>query len=171
MPRVTALLLALGLGACVVAGCGGGGGGDEPLVNPDVLLDSATAHPVKSAQLEGDAQLTLDGSSVLTEPVTLRVDGAYVSGGGVRIPSFDWKFTVKVLGFGVSGKLVSTGQNVFISPFGDNYEVGRGTIAAVNQRVAATSFHARDLFGTARNEGNDEVKGVATPHVKAELDG
>ncbi len=171
MRRVTTLLLVLGASAGVIAGCGGGGSSDEPLVKPEALLDSAAAHAVKSAQLEGQARLTLDGSSALTQPVTLRVQGAYVSGGGVRIPSFDWRFAVKVLGFGVSGKLVSTGQNVFLSPFGDNYEVGRGTIAAVNQRVAASSFHGRDLFGPARNEGNEEVKGVATQHVNAELDG
>lgn len=165
------MLLAVGTAVGLLAGCGGGDGSDAPLVNPDALLDSAAAHPVKSADIEGEAKLTLDGSSVLSQPVTFRVEGPYVGGGGLRIPSFDWKFAVKVLGFGVSGKLVSTGQNVFVSPFGDNYEVGRGTIAAVNQRVAASSFHARDLFGTARNEGNEEVNGVATQHVNAELDG
>jgi hypothetical protein len=169
--RVTTLLLAVGTFAGLVAGCGGGDGDDAPLVNPDVLLDSAAGHPVKSAQLEGQARLTLDGSSVLTQPVTIRVEGPYVGGGGIRIPSFDWKFNVRVLGFGVGGKLVSTGENVFISPFGDNYELGRESTAAINAQVAASSFHARDLFGVARNEGNEEVNGTQTQHVNAELDG
>ena len=100
------LILAIGALASLVAGCGGGDGGDRPLVDPDVLLDSAAAHPVRSADLEGHAKLTLEGSSVLSQPVTAQVQGPYVSGGGVRIPSFDWKFNVKVLGFGVGGKLV-----------------------------------------------------------------
>jgi hypothetical protein len=94
-----------------------------------------------------------------------------VSGGGDRIPNFDWKFNVKVLGFGVGGKVVSTGENVFISPFGDNYEVGSDAIASVNQQVAASSVPARELFGAAGNEGNEEVNGVETQHVSAEIEG
>ncbi len=170
MRRVITLLLAV-VPLAALAGCGGGDGGDAPLENPDALLDSAAAHPVRSADVEGQAKLTLEGSTVLSQPVTLRVQGPYVSGGGERIPSFDWKFNVKVLGFGVGGKIVSTGENVFISPFGDNYEVGRDVIAAVNQQVAATSTPARDLFGAARNEGNEEVNGVDTQHVSAEIEG
>jgi predicted small lipoprotein YifL len=168
--RVITLLLAV-VPLAALAGCGGGDGGEPPLENPDVLLDSAAAHPVRSADVEGQAKLTLEGSSLLSQPVTARVQGPYVSGGGERIPSFDWKFNVKVLGFGVGGKVVSTGENVFISPFGDNYEVGRDVIATVNQQVAATSMPARDLFGAARNEGNEEVNGVETQHVSAEIEG
>jgi hypothetical protein len=167
--RVTTLLLAV-VPSAALAGCGGGGG-NPPLENPDVLLDSAAAHPVRSADIQGQAKITLEGSSVLSQPVTLRVEGPYVGGGGVRSPSFDWKFNVKVLGFGVGGKVVSTGQNVYISPFGDNYEVGSDVIAAINQQVAATSVPARDLFGPARNEGNEEVNGVETQHVSAEIEG
>jgi hypothetical protein len=171
VPRVITLLLAIVTLPSLVVGCDGGESEDAPLVNPDVLLDSAAAHPVRSADLEGRARFTLEGSSRLTEPVTLRVKGPYVSGRGVRIPSFDWNFDVDVLGFGVGGKLVSTGQNVLISPFGDNYEMGRDAVAAVNREVAANSVSARELFGTARNEGNEEVNGVETQRVSAELDG
>lgn len=171
MRWVIALLLAGGTSAYLLAGCGGGDGGDAPLVDPDTLLDSAASHPVRSADLEGEARLTLDGSALLSQPVVLRVEGPYVSANGARIPSFDWKFNVKVIGFGVGGKLVSTGENVFISPFGDNYEVGVETIAAVNQEVAASSLQARELFGSARNEGNEQVDGTDTQHVSAELEG
>jgi hypothetical protein len=165
------LILALGMLAVLLAGCGDGDGGDAPLEDPDALLDAAAAHPVRSADVAGEARITLEGSSLLSEPVTVRVEGPYVSGGGERIPSFDWKFNLKVLGFGIGGKLVSTGENVFVSPFGDNYEVGTAAVAAVNQRVAATSVPARDLFGPARNEGNEEVDGTDTQHVSAEIEG
>jgi hypothetical protein len=161
----------MGALAALLVGCGGGDDGNAPLENPDVLLDSAAAHPVRSADVQGQGKITLEHSSVLSQPVAFQVEGPYVSGGGQRIPSFDWKFNVKVLGFGVGGKAVSTGENVFISPFGDNYEVGRDVIGAVNQQVAATSTPARDLFGAARNEGNEEVNGVETQHVSAEIEG
>jgi hypothetical protein len=169
--RRTSLALAAVLLTLPVAGCGGGDDANAPLVPPGALLDSAAAHPVRSAQVDGEARLTLDGSGTLSQPVTLRVEGPYVSGEGERIPSFDWKASIKVLGFGVGGKLVSTGGNVFLSPFGDNYELGREAIAAINEQVAASSTTARDLFGTARNEGNEDVNGVATQHVNAELNG
>ena len=136
-----------------------------------MLLDSTAAHPVRSADLQGQAKVTLDDSSMLSQPVTLRAEGPYVSGGGERIPSFDWKFNVKVLGFAVGGKVVSTGENVFISPFGDNYQVGRDVIAAINEQVAATSTPAGELFGATRNEGDEEVNGVETQHVSAEIEG
>jgi hypothetical protein len=165
------LIVTIGTFPALLAGCGGGDSRDTPPIDPEALLDSAAAHPVRSADLEGQARLTLEGSSLLSQPVTLRVKGPYLSGEGVRIPSFDWKFNVNVLGFGVGGKLVSTGENVFISPFGDNYEVGTDVVAAVNQEVAATEVPARDLFGAARNEGNDEVNGVETEHVSAEVQG
>jgi len=171
VPRVITVLLAIAMLPGPLAGCDGGESEDTPLVNPDVLLDSAAAHPVRSADLEGQGRLTLEGSSLLTEPLTLRVKGPFVSGGGDRIPGFDWTFDVELMGFGVDGKLVSTGQNVFISPFGDNYEVGTEAAAAVNQEVAASSVQARELFGAARNEGNEEVNGVETQRVSAELDG
>jgi hypothetical protein len=164
-------LLAVGASATLIAGCGGSDGGDAPLVKPQVLLESAAAHPVRSADVRGQARLTLNGSSVLAQPVTMRVEGPYVSGGGVRIPSFDWKFGVKVLGFGVGGKLVSNGQNVFLSPFGDNYEFGEPAIAAVNRQLSGSSPPARELLGVARNEGNEEVDGTDTQHVNARLDG
>ncbi|HEY6771629.1 MAG TPA: hypothetical protein VI035_04155, partial [Solirubrobacterales bacterium] len=112
MRSAVRLILAMGALAALLVGCGGGDDADRPLVDPDVLLDSAAAHPVRSADVEGQAKLTLEGSSVLRQPVTLRVEGPYLSGGGDRIPSFDWKFNVKVLGFGVGGKAVSTGENV-----------------------------------------------------------
>jgi hypothetical protein len=171
VPRVITLLLAIAALPGLLAGCDGDESEDTPLVNPDVLLDSAAEHPVRSADLEGQGRLELEGSSLLSEPLTLQVKGPYVSGGGDRIPSFDWNFEVEVLAFGVDGKLVSTGQNVLISPFGDNYEVGREAVAAVNREVAANSVSARELFGAARNEGNEEVKGVETQRVSAELDG
>jgi hypothetical protein len=171
VPRVITLLLAIGTVSGLLPGCGEGEGEGAPHLDPDVLLDSAAAHPVRSADLEGRATLSLEGSPLLTEPVTLRVKGPYVSGGGDRIPSFDWKFDVDLLGFGVDGRLVSTGENVLISPFGDNYEVGRETVAAINHEVAANSVPARELFDAPRNEGNEEVKGVDTQRVSAELDG
>jgi hypothetical protein len=171
VPRVITLLLAITTLLGLIAGCDENESEEAPLVNADALLDSAAAHPVRSADLEGRATLVLEGSSLLTEPLTVRVKGPYVSGGGDRIPSFDWNFDVKLMGFGVDGKLVSTGRNVLISPFGDNYEVGRAAFAAINEEVAVNAVPARELFGAARNEGNEEVKGVETQRVSAELDG
>jgi hypothetical protein len=90
----------------------------------------------------------------------------------VQIPSFDWKLGAKVAGFGVSGRIASTGRNVFVSLYGDNYEVGQPTIAAANARIreatAAASgspqsllgLHPLRWFGHPRYAGEDQAGGV-----------
>ena len=61
-----------------------------------------------------------------------------MSGGRQRIPSFDWRFKASALGFPVGGRLVSTGDNAFLTVYGDQLR-GRASdrSAAANERLAA----------------------------------
>jgi hypothetical protein len=160
-----------------LAGCGGD---DERRsgVDPAALLDAAASKPLVSANTNVDAELRLEGVPQLSEPITLSLDGPYVNGGGVRIPSFDWDAEAKVAGFGVDGEVVSTGDNVYLSIFGDNYQVGREQIAAVNERIAETAgllvpggVHPLDWFSDPRYVGDEEVGGVDAAHVISPLRG
>jgi hypothetical protein len=171
MRRVATSIFAIGALTALLASCGGGDGASTAPANPDRLLDSAFAHRIRSAETESRLRLALDGSAALSEPVAVTLTGPYVSGQGARIPSFDWRFKLRLLGFDIGGKLVSTGQNVFISPFGDNYEVGMDAIAALNERVAGLSVRPREWFGAARYEGEEEVAGTDTAHLSADLQG
>jgi hypothetical protein len=167
--RLSAACLAL-LAALLSSGCGGGESHSN--VNAEAMLDAAFSKPIPSAKADADLGLRVTGVPQLESPATVKLEGPYVSGHGERIPSFDWKLTASVGGFPVDGQLVSTGENVFVSVYGDNYEVGRPAIARANQRVAAGSgIDPRRWLGPARYEGDDAVGGVDTAHLVADIRG
>jgi hypothetical protein len=165
-------LACLALASAAFLGVGCGGGETRHDVNPVALLDAGLSHPIPSASVNTDIGLQVSGVPQLARPATLRLEGPYVSGHGERIPSFDWKLNASVAGFPVDGQLVSTGENLFLSVYGDNYEVGRAAVAAANQRVAAGfGLHPRRWLGPPRYEGDEDVGGVDTAHLVSDVRG
>jgi hypothetical protein len=160
---LAALSLAFALGSC-------GGGDEEPRrVDPEALLDSAFSRPVSSAVTE--IELVAGPSAVpsVPAPVSLALDGPYVSGGGAEIPSADWQLEAEVAGFGVDGELVSTGENVYLSLFGDNYQLGPAAVEARREALADPGLDPRSWFGPASYEGDEEVEGTDTARIDAPL--
>ena len=145
-------ILAILLVAVVnAAGCGGS---DHKTVNPEAMLDAAAAHPITSAQTDIDLRLQPRGVSQLPGPLGVRLSGPYVSGGGRQIPKFDWRLNASAVGFPVGGHVVSSGTNVYLTLYGDKYEVGSEAVAAANERIAASpAVHPRSWFGRARVDG------------------
>jgi hypothetical protein len=157
--------------AAALAGCGGS---HHESVPAEAMLDSAAAHPIRSADAEIQARLRVDGAPQLSGPITLRFEGPYRSGGGIRIPSFDWRLSASALGFPVSGRLVSTGDNVYLTVYGNRYEVGAPAVAEANARLAdADGLHlnVRDWLGPARVAGQDSAGGVDCERIAAPLPG
>jgi hypothetical protein len=156
----------------LLAGCGGS---SHPTVNPKVMLDSAAAHPIQSANTQIDVRLQVRGLARLTEPLRLRLDGGYVSGDGHRIPSFDLHLSASALGFPVGGRLVSTETNAYLSVYGDNYEVGTGPVASANDWIRGTGHpepleaEVRDWFGPARVDGEATEGGVDCERIAAPI--
>jgi hypothetical protein len=62
-----------------------------------------------------------------------------VSHGSASLPSFDWRLNASALGFPVGGHLLSTGDNVYLTVYGNQYQVGQSTVTAVNERIAAAA--------------------------------
>jgi hypothetical protein len=154
------------------AGLGVGCGGDEEeprQVDAEALLDSAFRHPVGSAVTSIDLVAGAAAVPSLSVPVSLSLDGPFVSGGGARIPSADWELAAEVAGFGVDGELVSTGDNVYLSVFGDNYQVGRAAVEERRQTLADPGLDPRSWFGPATYQGDEEVEGTATARIDAPL--
>jgi hypothetical protein len=151
------------------AGCGGT---EHKAVNAEAMLNAAAAHPVTSAQTDIDLQLQPRGASPLPGPARLRVSGPYISGGGRQIPRFDWRLSASALGFPVGGHVVSSGTNVFLTLYGDKYEVGTEAVAAANERIAqAPAVHPRSWFGRARVDGEGNEGGVDCERISAPLRG
>ena len=115
-----------------VAGCGGS---DHERVDPTKMLDQAAAHPIRSANLDVDVTARLQGGG--SGPLHVHLDGPYVSGGAAAIPSADLRLNASALGFPVGGRLVSTGDNVYLTIYGNRYQLGEPMVAAINERIAA----------------------------------
>jgi hypothetical protein len=167
-------LTALLIFAAALAGCGGS---DHEQVDPELMLDQATTRGIPNASLEIDARLQVIGVDRLSEPLRLRLDGPYLSNGSARVPSFDWRLSASALGFPVGGRVLSTGSNVYLSLYGNDYEVGSGSVAAANQRIEqaaeATGSRpdrgARSWFGQARVVGDDNAGGEDCERIEAPL--
>src|SRR3954452_22039582 len=167
--RCRRLILATAL---VAAGSGAGcGGSSHHPVDPRVMLDAAAAHPVTSADTEIGLHLQVEGVPRLSATLNLKLEGPYVSGGGARIPSFDWRLSASALGFPVGGRVVSTGTNAYLSLYGDNYEVGTDAVAAADERVRELRLHPRTWFGMAHIEGDGHEGGADCERISAPLRG
>jgi hypothetical protein len=166
--RSRAILATLLFAVVNASGCGGS---SHPTVNPEAMLDAAASHPIRSAQTEIYLRVEVRGVPQLSQPLRLRLDGPFVSGGGARIPSFDWRLSASALGFPVGGRVVSTGTNAYLSVYGDNYEVGQTAVAAANEGLGGVALHPRAWFGRARVEGQGNEGGVDCERISAPLRG
>ncbi len=166
--RSRTILATLLVAVVNAAGCGGS---EHETVNPEKMLDAAAAHPITSAQTDIDLQLQVRDPR-FTGPLRLRLSGPYVSGGGRQIPKFDWRLNASALGFPVGGHLLSTGTNVYLTVYGNKYEVGTDNVAAANERLAeAAAIHPRSWFGHPRVEGEGHEGGEDCERISAPLRG
>ena len=165
--------LALGLSAC------GGSDNDE---NVDKLLDEAFTTPIKSADVTLDTEVGLEGAGV-DGPIKVKLSGPFKDNGSAKVPSFDFDVSVGGGGINASGGLVSSGDNLFVNFQGENYELGEGLLKQVNEAGAEVQKEQGDdgslkSFGidprswvkNGKEEGTEDVAGVETTHITAELD-
>jgi hypothetical protein len=165
MRRSLAIAFAL---VVALTGCGGS---HHERVDPERMLDQAARHRISGAEVEFDGRLRVLGVERLSQPLRLRLEGPYMSG-GERIPSFDWRASASALGFPVGGRLVSTGENAFLNIYGNDYEVGVSQVGALNQRIAgmaAPDVHPRDWLGAARVVGDDRAGDADCERIAAPL--
>lgn len=172
---LTIFVLALTVSA--LAACGGGSSSDVK-----DTVNKAFSTPIKSAKIDLEVTLNLNGVKQLNGPVKLSVQGPYESGGSQTIPKADWDIQAGASGQTFSAGFISTGDNAWVSFQGQSYEVGKQTVAQVNQQIkqAAGSkkkgglsqfgIDARSWLDNAKDEGTQTVDGVQTDHVSAELD-
>jgi hypothetical protein len=173
--RVFALFCVALLAATLTA-CGGGNSKDAT-----DTLNKGFSTPIKSAQIDLEVSVKLDGIKQLQDPVKLSVQGAYETGGKQTIPKADWDIAASAAGQNFSAGFVSTGQNAWVQFQGQSYEIGSAAVAQINQQIkqAAGSNQKKGLsqFGidprnwldNAKSEGTEKIDGVETDHVSATL--
>jgi hypothetical protein len=160
-----------------LSACGGKSEGDVK-----DLLDKAFSTPIKSANVNLDLNLKVDGVRELKDPIKLNLQGPYQSGQSKTIPKVDWDIAVNAAGQSFSAGFVSTGKNAFVNFQGTNYEVGTQAVAQVNQQIEQTAAQnkkqglsqfgvdPRNWIKDAKDEGGEKVAGAETTHVSAALD-
>lgn len=170
-------LLCIALAAAVLSACGGGNSEDVK-----ATLDKGFSTPIKSARIDLEVTLKLDGVKQLNGPVKLSVQGPYESGGSQTIPKADWDIAASAAGQNFSAGFISTGTNAWVAFQGQNYEVGKAAVAQVNQQIRQAAgkndkkglsqfgIDPRDWLSDAKDEGDEKVGGVDTDHVSATLD-
>jgi len=164
MRRATTLTLLIALTA--LAGCGGE---SHLRVDPEAMLDSAAAHPIRSADVDLDIRLQVEGRSRFSGPLRLRLEGPYAAAPS-GVPRFDWRLSASALGFPVGGRLVSTGGDAYLSVYGDDYEVGPAAVASANARLRALGpFRPGAWLRRARDVGEGNEGGVDCERISAPL--
>ena len=173
----TLLLCVLALSAAALTACGGKSSSDVK-----DTLDKAFSTPIKSARIDLELSLDLQGVQQLNGPVKLSVQGPYETGGKQTIPKADWDIAASASGQNFSAGFTSTGTNAWVGFQGQNYEIGQQAVAQVNQQIKQAGgqnknkgfsqfgIDPRDWLKDAKDEGTEKVGGVDTDHVSAALD-
>jgi hypothetical protein len=170
-------LVCVALAAAFLTACGSSNSGDVKNT-----LDKAFSTPIKSANIDLEVTLQLDGVKQLNGPVKLSVQGPYESGGSQTIPKADWDIAASAAGQNFSAGFTSTGDNAWVGFQGQNYEVGQQAVARLNQQIKQAAgknkskglsqfgIDPRDWLKDAQDEGTEKIQGVDTDHVSAALD-
>src|SRR3954468_16407398 len=170
-------LLVAALSVVLLAACGGKSSGDVK-----DTLDKAFSTPIKSATIDLELGLKVEGVKQLNGPVKLSVQGPYETGGKQTIPKADWDVAASASGQNFSAGFISTGANAWIGFQGQNYEIGQQAVAQINQQIKQAGsqkknkglsqfgIDPRDWLKDAKDEGSEKVGGVETDHVSAALD-
>lgn len=175
MRRAIAALLIAAAAATGLVACGGD---DEDAL---ALLERAFEQPIGSAVVTVDVEVGIEGVEALSEPIRLQVTGPYRSGGDAALPAFDWDVSFAGGGQTITGGLVSTSDNLFVSFGGTAYEVGEKSVARFNgeleseeggeeSSLAQFGIDPAGWLREATDEGDETVAGVETTHIKAEVD-
>jgi hypothetical protein len=172
-----ALIVSLLAAVVFIAGCGGDSGSSK---DARALIDKAFQQSITSADITLNIQAKVNGVAQLSQPLSLKVAGPYQSNGKGKLPSFNWQVSASGGGQAISGGLISTGDNAFVSFQGTNYEVGAAQVAKFNQQVSQQNGQRKSLkdFGIdpqawvqdPQDKGSENVNGVDTTHVQAGLD-
>ncbi|MEA2484007.1 MAG: hypothetical protein QOC55_1954 [Thermoleophilaceae bacterium] len=170
-------LLVFALLAAVLTACGSGNSSDVKNT-----LDKAFSTPIKSAQVDLEVDIKLNGVKQLNGPIKLSVQGPYETGGQQTIPKTDWNIAASAAGQNFTAGFISTGDDAWVAFQGQNYEVGKQQVAQINSQIKQQAagnkkkglsqfgVDARNWLTDAKDQGSSKVDGVDTDHVSAALD-
>ncbi|HEX6459677.1 MAG TPA: hypothetical protein VF032_12220 [Thermoleophilaceae bacterium] len=174
------VLLTVALAAFVSA-CGGSSSSNDKSATE--LLNTAFHQPIKSANVNFNLQLQVNGVQSLSQPISFKFSGPYVNNGPGKLPSMDLTASIVGGGQSVPFGITSTGDDFFVKVRGQAYDVGKQTVAKLNQQLAqqkaankqktslsALGIHPSTWLSGAKNAGDTTVNGTQVTHISADLD-
>ncbi len=184
MRWLRALAACVAILALVIVGAGCGSDEDSgSSSDAKALLNQAFASTgtVQSGDLEMLMKADVQGSDSLDGPLALRLDGPYKSNGKKRLPSLDWDISFNGAGQKLTGGLVATANNVFLSFQGQPFELGEGTFADLTSQLdlkdAGNPLSPRQLgmdpaswIEDPKVEDGDPIGGDDTRKVTGDVD-
>ncbi len=177
LPFLLALAFAL---AAFVSACGGSGSSNDKSATQ--LLNTAFHQPIKSADVNFNLQVQVQGVQSLSQPLSFKFSGPYVNNGPGKLPTMDLSASIVGGGQSVPFGLTSTGDDFFVKVRGQAYDVGKQTVAKLNQQLAqqkaqnkqntslsALGIHPSTWLSNAKNAGDSTVGGTPVTHISADL--
>lgn len=176
--RPLALLSLVALLALVGAGCGGGGGGTD---DARALLKRSFEKQVDSGDLTLELDADLEGSEMLSGPISLSLSGPFASAGGDEIPQLDWDIAFEGQGQNLAAGVILTEDNAFVDFQGQSYEVGsalyeqftqtfRQQQSGGPQNLAALGIEADQWLEDPTVEDGEDIGGDSTQLVTGTVD-
>jgi hypothetical protein len=183
--------------AALVAGCGGSSPGGASLT-----ADSSSAHKllvqtfeghhkIKSGVISFALKVVPSGSSTITQPLELSVDGPFTNSAAGKLPQSDFTIALSVQGHTAELQVISAGGKGYITLSGQSFELpassysklksGLGSLAgsSVSSRNSNKSgtgtlgqlgIRPLDWVKQPRIAGSATVAGAATTHIAARVD-
>ena len=172
-PRLSVVALLAGA-ALTLASCGGGS--DEDVQE---LLNKAFRADIKSAELDLDARVQVEGSGAIDRPLRIEASGPFRSNED-KLPSVDLELKIGTGAQAVRTGFVSTGDRAFVEFQDVFYEQSRSEVERANEAIRRNSgertslgslgLDPRSWLKEAEEKGTEDVAGVETTHVSGRLD-
>jgi hypothetical protein len=171
--RLASLLL---LALVALASCGGG----DSEESVEDILNQAFRQEIKSADLQVEAELDLQGGSS-GGPLRIEASGPFRTNEG-KLPSVDVDLRVGTDGGGqtIQTGFLSTGERAFVKFEDVFYEQPPAQVRRANRAIAknqdrrgslrSLGLDPRSWLGEATDEGEEEIGGVETRHVAGTLE-
>jgi hypothetical protein len=184
--RRLGLLLIATIVAVVVAACGSSSTGSSSGSAQTLLKQTfGNSHNIKSGVLGFTLTVNPSGSSTLTTPITLSLNGPFQSRGTGKLPASD--FTIGISALGQHGALgvISTGTNGYVTLQGSSYQLPpadfqrlESSFSSVQSTAGASGQSGLSALGINPLHwlkrpsivGNATVGGAPTTHIRAGVD-